>query len=801
VKSRSWLVVLGLGTAAVVVAAVLLAVVRLASATSRLPERGRFAESPSGCPRPVEVVLDGTGVPHVNATRESALWFAQGYIHARDRFFQMELARRAASGRLAELFGAAVLAQDRAARTWRLDTVARRQSVQLPPDAHDALVAYSRGVNAALERYGRRIAPEIWLLESSPEPWRLEDTLSIAVLMQISMSRAMGRELERAVVLTRFGEERAVDLWGWSPHEAREWIPAGEPATAPPRAEEPIVPARHLGGSNAWAAGPARTSTGRPLLANDPHLGPRMPGPWYAMGLRCPGLHAAGLTVPGLPGVVIGHNERVAWGLTLAMIDDEDLFVVTLDKTGGKELVDGAWQPLRTVAESIEVRWQEEPELLKIRLSERGPLVRDTRREALALAWTGFDGPSPVQAILRMDRMTSVRDLAASWEGVISPAVAAVAADVDGHVLRQYLGAAPRRGRGAGRLPAPGAESRWAWRGFEPLAESLRELDPPSGIVVAANQDPFAEGELPAGLAVPGEYDPPWRARRIRETLASGFDWTVPSFAKLQGDVRSDLAVAMIKSLRGELDEHPGLAVSQLAGWDGQMRADGVPPHVFDQLLLDMEAAIGGDEAAEHGLTLSPFTADDVLRLLVGGMDESWWDDVRTPRRENRKEILAGVLAGLEAGRIRRTWGEVHQVQFEHPFGRIPVLGSMLGRAWGRGPFAAGGDSATVNATAWSREAPFGVVTLPSARLIMDVGNWDASLVMTAPGQSGRPWSRHYADQIRAWEALTAAPLPFSEAAVSEAAVARLILRPEAGAGDGGPELRSRAGAEPHPSP
>ena len=390
---RAWFVLLAIAVLLGVVAVLALTHLRMRAASTRLPERGSVTENVVGCPARVEVVLDDRGIPHVESASESAMWFSLGYLHARERFFQMELGRRAGAGRLAEIFGESALDNDRKMRTLRLAASARRQSALLSPEERRVLENYSAGVNAAINRFGKWIAPETWLLGVEPEPWQIEDSLTIGLLLQLDLSWAMGEELKRAVELVRLGREKAVDLWGWTPTQAHAWIPPGEGVRQPRRDYEPITPPMGGIGSNSWAVSPQRSAVGRPLLANDPHLGVQMPGSFFAVHLRGPRTHVAGATIAGIPGVIIGHTEDVAWGLTLAMVDDQDLFKVTLDDAGTRELIDGRWQSLRTVTEDISVRWQDAPMLLKVRFSRHGPLVREQRGETLALSWTGFQGP------------------------------------------------------------------------------------------------------------------------------------------------------------------------------------------------------------------------------------------------------------------------------------------------------------------------------------------------------------------------------------------------------------------------
>ncbi len=774
---RPWFVMLaGLATLVVAVVA-LVAHVRHSSGRSRIGTSGRAVERLAGCPGDIDVRFDRNGFPHVRAHSAPAAWFAQGYLHARERFFQMELSRRAGAGRLAEMLGDAALATDRKLRTWRVPSVARLHTALIDPDQREALESYAAGVNAAIDRYGRWIAPELWLLAMDPEPWTVEDSMRVGALLQLNLSWGMGEELKRAVQLARLGPERALALWGWTPEQARRWIPPVEPTLSERREEEPIRPPLSGEGSNNWAIAPSRTATGRPILANDPHLGVQLPSTWYAVHLEAPGLRVAGASIPGVPGVAIGHTGRVAWGFTMSLLDDQDLYVLTLDDQRDRELVDGAWRDLRTVTERIEVRWRSQPVLHKVRLSERGPLVRDLHRETVALAWTAGEGPSAIGAFLAMSRAGSVEDLVAAWDGVIGPSMNLVAADVDGRILHQVVGLTPDRRQGAGRLPAPGGDSRWAWRGFRPYATNPRSSDPPEGFVATANHDLFAEGPA-TSEPFPGDFAAPWRYRRIHQQLAARDDWDLASSLALQADVTSLRAVAFLKLLWPDLEAHGGATARRLLAWDGRMSVDSVPAHLLSRLLLELGAAVGRDEMVRDGIAATPLGPEELLRLLAGGMDDSWWDDHSTGAVEDRENVLGEVLDRMDALGLRTGWGEVHTVSFDHPLRPMPLVGHLFGRMWSRGPIPVGGDDVTVNAHYYSRSRPFAVTAIPSMRFVADVGAWDETVLVLPLGQSGRPWSPHYADHLPAWVNVRPVRFPFSDAAVEAATVSRLRLTP-----------------------
>jgi penicillin amidase len=474
---------------------------------------------------------------------------------------------------------------------------------------------------------------------------------------------------------------------------------------------------------------------------------------------------------------VIGHTERAAWGLTLAMVDDQDLFILALDDAGTRELIDGRWHALRTVAEDIAVRWQDAPVLLKVRLSRHGPVVREQRDETLALSWTGLHGPSMASAVLGMNRADSVTQVAAAWDRVLGPAMNLVAADSSGLILHQVVGWVPDRGTGGGRLPSPGSDSRWAWSGFRPVAAEPR-LDPAENYLATANHDFFGEGDFPERDRIPGEFAPPWRVRRIRGALAARSDWTVDDFAELQGDVVSGRAIAVLRQLRPELEGRQGTTAGKLMAWDARMDVGSSAATLFSTFMIELERAIADDEAQRDGLDWSPLGPERLLRLLAGGIDESWWNDIGKAGVQTRAEILDRVLVNLDRRGPQKSWGRVHQVAFDHPLTRLPFIGKLASDSWSRGPFAVAGDNVTINAEYWSRRRPFAVTSIPAMRFVADVGNWDDTVLVLPVGQSGRPWSRHYSDQISSWMNVEADRFPFSREAVDRAAAVKIELVP-----------------------
>jgi len=726
-----------------------------------------------GLGAPCTVRFDAAGVPHVEAASLRDAFFLQGYLHARERFFQMELARRAARGRLAELLGPGAVPLDVRFRRWGVAEAARRQRALLSQQAERALAAYAAGVNAALGSLPPwRLAPECLLLPCKPEPWRIEDTLGVGLVLQFNLTWAAGEELQRARVLSALGRERAVALWGWSPEQAAAWIPPEGPSL-PQRSPEPPLPVFSGVGSNNWALAGSRSESGAPLLANDPHVGVANPATWYEVHLAAPDLAVAGVSVPGAPGILIGHNQQVAWGITMAMLDDQDLFRLQLNPSGTEERFGEAWLPLAIEKETLPVRG-EKPRELVLKRSVHGPVVREENGEAYALAWTALQARSPVECFLALLLAPDARLAMAAFDPCEAPALNLLVADRQGHIGWRITGKVPRRGRGAGKLPSPGQDPSWAWEGLASFEPPLTKLDPPEGFLATANHDPFAEGDFPPpGFS--GEFAAPHRVRTIRAALASRPRWSVAACAALQLDVGNPQALELLAALRPILETVHRPEAEALLSWDARMEAGSSTALLWAEFLRALVRRVGGDEAAQVGLDRSPFTAEALRRLALGLLPAVWWDDVSTPEVESPAVIVAAALEEASRRAAGKRWGEVHQVLFAHPLGSVRLLAPLFNA----GPYPVGGAGPCVNATAYRAQGEdFAVVSLPSMRFVADLGDWNRSRMVLPLGQAGHPLAAHARDQVKAWLSGGSHPMPFTPEEVAKAAVRTTLFLP-----------------------
>ncbi len=805
----------------------------------------------------VRVTRDARGVPTIVAGTAADLFAAQGYVSAQDRFFEMDYRRHVALGRLSELVGEQedALAADKVVRTLGWRRVAEQEWQQLPAQARDWLEAYAGGVNAWLEgRDTAEMAMEYTVLGrrvpvERPEPWDPVDSLVWLKAMAWDLRANYDAELNRALTYASVGDVARVEqLFPAYPQDRN--LPVLDAAAVAPRAAAPVaadvdltavlaepdlqaalaaadralaaVP--HLVGegdgvgSNSWVVSGQHTASGKPLLANDPHLGISAPGIWSQVGLRCADVDddcpfdVTGFALAGVPGVVIGHNDRLAWGLTNLGADVTDFFLERVQ--GDQVLVDGERVPLEVRTETIEVAGGDDVEV-EVRTTRHGPIVSDVLdvaaasrtpvpegapgvRFEVALAWTALQPGRTVEAILAMMTAEDADDVAGAAALFDVPSQNIVFATTDGHIGYQAPGRIPVRAAvPAGPVPAdgtwprPGWDSRYDWQGWVDPAQMPRVLDPAAGFVVAANQA-VAPAGLGPFLAVDTDYG--YRAQRIRDLLAGEIEAGRPvdaaTTARMQTDQRNPYADVLVPALLEVDVDEPFVAEGQdlLRRWDHDQSADSAAAAYLAAVWSDLLRLTFADDLPEGHGPSGDSRWLEVVRTILADPTSPWWDDRSTPGVvEGRDEILSRALSearyGLTAQLGSRTedwaWGRLHVAAPRHP-----VLGGEGVPAVVRGlvnpsPRAVGGGSAIVDATSWDASSgSFAVRNAPSMRMVVDLGDLDSSTWVNLTGTSGHPGSVHYDDQLDAWARGDQFPWPFSAAAVEADAVDRLTLVP-----------------------
>ncbi len=764
-----------------VVAAILL-VATLIGATAfvmgPLPSRrGRVAVSHLAAP--VDARFDRRGIPHIRAVLEADAWRALGFIHAADRLFQMELRRRAASGRLAEIFGASAVAIDREARLNGYAALARRDLELIGETERVALEAYADGVNAFLTDHALPL--ELRALSLTPEPWTPADSLAFGRLFQDDLSSAIATERGAFDDARARGTDAAISLLDASEpgtshvaQETRELLAGLSRSASVLAAAIETAPA----GSNAWALAGSRTASGKPLLAGDPHLAVDRPGVWYAAHLTsADGLDAVGLTLAGVPGIVIGHDGRVAWSLTMHQADDSDLYVEQVDWTAGTYRHGDAWKPLDRTTETIRVKDGADV-LVAVDRTVHGPIVArldEAKGLALARAFAPADLPQGPRAFLDAARARSGLELVAAWSHFAGPSVNVCWADTTGAIGLKVAGAIPKRLMGDGRFAVPGWTGAYDWDGTI-AADLLPAITAPKdGLVASANDDWRSSGH---GLPYPGFFADGDRANRARELGLSLAAATVADMRRMQHDVYSPYAARVISVLRRLVLSDPRAvkAVSVLSSWDARAASRG-PSRLFFAFMKEIRKAAGSS-----GTRVTWSMLD---RMIEGSGAQSFWDDPATPQVERREEVIARALVSA-IDRVERedgtdpaewSWGKAHRLVYPHPFGA--ELPAWIARRLSFGPVALPGEWHTLDVQGFPlRGERYDVTQIPSARLIVDLSDPDASRLVLPLGQSGQLLDRHAKDQLRAWSTGHDFPLPFTSRAVDEATISSVHFVP-----------------------
>jgi len=727
----------------------------------------------------VEVSFDASGVPSIRAASAVDAMAALGWLHANDRLFQMELTRRAASGRLAEIFGERALAFDLRVRKLAFGTAAERLLAAASPETQRLLAAYADGVNAWLAARGGDLPPEFRLLRRRPEPWRPADSVGVISVMARSLSPIVDPpENELFVLLAAFGPDKARQLA--VDGRATIFDEIAETARSTPRRTAPVA-ARAEGaglGSNNWAVGGSRSAGGTPLLANDPHLGLALPNVWYQVRVAAPDYDVAGMSFPGAPAVALGRGPRVAWACTNLYLDDVDVFVERLDESGTKVRRGDGWQPIESHREVVRVGEREVP--VEVKSTDRGAFLdADPERglPARSVSWTGYQPADQLAAFVALARAGSASEVPAATAPFVFPAQNLVAATADGHILWTPLGRGPRRFGWDGRFPAPGWRADVGWDGLIPAAENPVLLDPDSGEIATANS--LLPIERPAWFGE--DFDTPHRRDRIRELLAGRRDWTVAALASLETDDVSRWAREVVAALDERFAGEAAAAAAALRAWNGEMARRG-PAALFALFERELLRDTFDDEAERAGVPRFA-TRKRLSALLAGALDPVWFDDVATAEVEDRHAILERALAAAwRKGEERwgteiASWpyGEIHRVVFDHPLGGVP----LVGRWFDRGPYELPGSSTTILAFGgpWRGEA-IDVTYGPSMRFVTDAADPESSVAILPGGQAGHPADPHYADQLDDYLAGRFRPIAWSAEAIDRVAVSRLRLEP-----------------------
>ena len=758
-----------------------------------------------GLSAPVRIVRDKEGVPHIAAQSRNDALFGLGFVHGQDRLWQMEFQRRTIQGRLSEIAGSAALIADTYLRTLGLYRAAEQAAEHLSPDAQSALAAYAAGVNAARPKNGKPLPPEFFMLGVDAEPWRPVDSIAVLKGLAVQLSANAFQELFRLQLLKVLGPEKAASFNPPLPKEVVEAYRAYAPAEVVKFAEAldavgPLM--ERQGASNNWVVGGAHTKSGKPLLANDPHLPLSVPAIWYLAHLSWPGGQAIGGSIPGIPAIIAGRTDHMAWGMTTTGADTQDLYWEKIDPEDPDSYISGlrATEKFAVREEMIKVRFGAD-KTIRIRSTRHGPVLPTDEPRlkalvpegyALSLAWPALDPDDhTLETALAIFTHSDVSPAALErgFSTYRAPIQSFVLANNQGDIGLVLPGSIPLRRVDnpiRGLLPGDGRDPRFDWAGMIPFAEGPRWWGRENDVFITANNNVVRPGySHPVAL----DFDAEHRARRIKTLIEAEPKHDVESFRRIQLDTGERFAMDVLPGmlrLATPGDERARQAHAMLAAWDMHMRPERSEPLIFAAWMRAFTKALTADELGDLFERLWNDRPDFITAVVAGDPAAAiFCDDVTTKdRREDCGEILTKSLTDAVAelsdtyGRDMAAWrwGDVHQATFSHtPFGFVPVLRDVFGLRENMG----GGNSAIQRAAyRYSNREPFAAVHGSGYRAVYDLAEPNKSIFMIATGQSGNVYSPHYGDLAPRWARGEYLAMTTDAAEIERAAAATLILQP-----------------------
>jgi len=797
----------------------------------------------AGLQGPVDIYRDPYGVPHIYAGTAHDLFFSLGYAHAQDRFWQMDFSRHIATARLSEMFGDSQLDTDRFLRTLGWARVAQQEVENLAPETAAYLQAYTDGVNAYLaDHHGSQLSLEYAILkllnpDYQPEPWQPLHSVAWGKVMAWDLGEGkLNGEIEMATLLKTLTPEQVNEIAPPYPADKPVIVPGFkissqvQPIAADKEMISALSPALEvlssrvnglnalLGadlasvrdgiGSNNWVISGQRTATGRPILANDMHLGVQMPAIWYEAGLHCTQkgpdcpFDVTGFTFPGVPGVIVGHNDRVAWGFTNLGPDVVDLYIEKINPENPNQYeVNGEWVDMQTLQETIQVAGGE-PVEQTVRYTRHGPVISDTYGSlegfdeksgvqlpepyAIAMRWTALEPNHLFEAILGYNKAQNWEEFRQAAQNFAVPSQNTVYADIDGNIGYQAPGWIPMRNPGHdGRLPVPGWTDEYEWQGYIPFEQLPHTFNPPQGYIASAN-NAVVGADYPYPIAYYFAYG--YRAQRIVDMIENApgpvaLD-TIQGMHGDNKDLNAETLVPVLLQVPLE-DEHLVESRRILEAWDYQVSMDSAPAALFNVFWKNLLALTFQDELPEKYWPDGGGRWFEVMRSLVKEPDSAWWDNQKTAEVEGRDQILAQALAAAVAeleslqgkNPEKWNWGDLHLVNFTNQsLGESGV--APIEALFNRGPFRTSGGSDIVNATSWDATGSYEVNDLPSERMIVDLANLNNSLSVFTTGQSGHAYHTHYIDMADLWRTIQYHPMLWDRDQVETAAEGHLQLVP-----------------------
>lgn len=747
----------------------------------------------------VEVIRDRWGIPHIFAKNSHDLFFAQGFVQAQDRLWQMEVHRRLAQGRMSELFGDIALDTDRTVRIFGFPRLGKADWANVAEDLRQVFLSYTEGVNAFLEHPAAKLPVEFTLLGHRPEPWQPEDSTSFARVMIWQLSHAWYGEIVRAQIAEKVGPERAAELEIHYPETNPIILPQGiefNRLGSEGQLRKAKGPFLEQGlGSNAWAVAGQKCATGSAYLCNDMHLPLSTPALWYQMHLVGTGYHVSGVTLPGIPLVMVGHNDRIAWGMTLAFTDCEDLFVEKFDpQDPHRYQFQDDWLEAQVVEEVIRVKGRAEPHIEPVVITRHGPVISDVvdyPQMRLAVNSMALRPCPAIRGWLLLNQATGWDDFVEAMRLIEAPQLGVAYGDVEGNIGYWATGKAPVRAKGDGSTPAQGWSGEYEWIDEVPFEEMPHALNPERGFIVTSNHR-IVPSDYPHFLG--NVWMNGYRAHRIEEVLDSKQKLSSENFRDLHIDYTCLPGLEFVAQLEGftSQDADVRLALEHLFAWDGKLSTDSVGGTIYEVARYTtirnlLEPGLGEELALRvmgqgfHPLLMSSseFYGHDtttLLRLIKN--PDSWW-----LKQAGGKETLITLSLKEAVGWLRNElgpdptswqWGKIHRAVLAHALG----VQKPLDRVFNCGPVPIGGDTDTPCQTAFHANDPYdNKAWAPSFRQIVDLGDLSRSMAIIPPGQSGHLGSPHYDDLLEPWVKGEYHPMLWTREEIERQAEGRLILK------------------------
>jgi penicillin amidase len=711
-----------------------------------------------GLKEDVEIIRDLYGIPHIYARNEPDLYFALGYAMAQDRLWQIEFYRRLGHGQLSEILGEELVKVD---RYFRMITAAGLNK-KIPDVMALLSKSFTDGINAYIETHSDRLPLEFKLLGYKPEPWTAEDYFAILKVVGWGLSFGWNADLIAEKMLEKLGKEKwreAFPVWSDNAplivnEEFKGLSEISTPLLKTTQLAERVAGFSHSGASNNWVVSGKKSVTGKPILANDPHLGLTNPSIWWEVQMVCPTINVSGFAIPGVPGVAIGHNLHVAWGVTNVMVDDVDFYIEKINPENPRQYwFKDHWEGMKVKEETIRVKGKD-PIQTEILLTRHGPIVsdmKDSKEKALSARWAFAEGLQPGHAGYLLAKAKNIREVKEALRYWEVPGQNFVFADVDGNMGYWCSATIPIRPKGDGILPMPGWTDEYEWKGFVPFEERPHMINPKEGFIATANNKVIGDNYP---YFISHYWEPSDRITRIHQQLKAKEKLSTDDFKQMQQDVfcmlASEMVPKMIQVLERQYPDEEGQKAKEfLSTWDCNMDKDSVGACLFEVTFRKMMDNIFKEELGEelfHEYLRTASFPPRALRRMIRKGSSLWFGkkSLEDILAASMKQMFSELREVIGSDMTQWTWGKIHSLTFEHVLGKKKLL------AWifNLGPFPVEGSHLTINMKQYSYEEPYRVIDGVSERMIVDLSNIRESLHVLPTGESGHLGSSHYQDQI-----------------------------------------------------